>query len=55
MLVNGSARVRYVEYVSLLTPTVAEVPPEVVFRIGSAPVAFSMVSVPPKFIGVKLL
>ena len=38
---------------SVLTPTVATLPPFVAFRIGSAPVAFSIELEPPNHDGVK--
>ena len=42
------------EFASLLTPAVATLPPLTVFRIGSAPVAFSIeLEEPPKFTGVQ--
>ena len=49
---NGSARVRYEEYASVLTPTLATAPPAP-SRIGSAPVALSTELEPPKFTGVQ--
>ena len=51
---RGSANTKLLALLSVLTPTLATLPPPSVFRIGSAPVAFSRVLEPPKFTGVQL-
>ena len=52
---KGRAKIRLLALASSLTVAVAVVPPFTVFRIGSAPVAFSTELEPPKFTGVQSL